>query len=54
MILISSKSLTCCKCDEVISPEQMKKDEYRIHLYNNEYYCELCYEELKEQYDPYC
>jgi hypothetical protein len=27
----------------------MKKDEMRIHKYNDSFYCELCYEDLKEQ-----
>jgi hypothetical protein len=49
MILISNKSLTCADCGEVVTPAQMKKDEMRIHKYNDSFYCELCYENLKEQ-----
>lgn len=49
MILISNKPLTCVDCGEVVTPEQMKKDEMRIHRYKNDFYCELCYEDMKEQ-----
>jgi len=54
MILISNESLICANCGEIVTPEQMKKDEMRIHKYNNSFYCELCYEDLKEQiYDSF-
>jgi hypothetical protein len=48
-MIISNKELTCVDCGEVVTPEQMKKDEMRIHKYNDSFYCELCYEDLKEQ-----
>jgi len=49
MMIISNKPLTCVTCGEVVTPEQMKKDQMRIHKYNDNFYCELCYEDLKEQ-----
>jgi hypothetical protein len=51
MMILSNKPLTCVDCGEVVTPEQMKKDEMRIHKYNDNFYCELCYEDLMEKYN---
>jgi hypothetical protein len=48
-MIISNKELTCIDCGEVVTPEQMKRDEVRMHKYKGDFYCEVCYEDMKEQ-----
>jgi len=48
-MIISNKELTCVNCGKVVTPEQMKKDEMRMHRYKDDFYCELCYGDIREQ-----
>lgn len=45
MSIIHSQSLTCCDCGEVVTPEQMKSDEIRMHRTKIGILCELCFED---------
>ena len=45
MAIIHDKPLTCCDCGEVVTPEQMKSDEIRMHKTKIGLLCELCFED---------
>ena len=52
-MIISNKELTCVICGKVVTPEQMKQDKTRMHRYKDDFYCELCYGDIREQIYKY-